>query len=171
MHMYRTRKINLAEPDRIRIQTPVGEMIIEERGGAVTALYAAGETDAAVPGHAAQSSVLTIAAREIAEYFNGTRTSFSFAMRPEGTPFQQKVWQALLRIPYGETRTYGEIALEAGNPGAARAVGGACNKNPIWIAVPCHRVLGSNGSLTGYAYGTGMKQRLLTLEKDHKPEI
>jgi len=91
-------------------------------------------------------------------------------MRPEGTPFQQRVWQALSRIPYGETRTYGEIALEVGTSRGARAVGGACNKNPIWIAVPCHRVLGSNGSLTGYAYGTGVKQQLLTLEKNRKPK-
>lgn len=166
--MDRKKKDNPEESNRIRVSTPVGDMVIEERGGAVTALHAARETDAAVTCSAPQNSVLTAAAREMTEYFGGERTSFSFAMRPEGTPFQQRVWQALSRIPYGETRTYGEIALEVGTPRGARAVGGACNKNPIWIAVPCHRVLGSNGSLTGYAYGTGVKQQLLTLEKNRK---
>jgi len=166
--MSRKKLDDIAVTNKIRVLTPVGEMIIEERGGAVTALHAAREADAAAPESAPENSVLTAAAREMTEYFKGTRTAFTFAVHPEGTPFQQKVWQALLSIPYGETRTYGEIALEVGNPKGARAVGGACNKNPVWIAVPCHRVLGSNGSLTGYAYGTGMKQQLLTLEKEHK---
>ena len=102
------------------------------------------------------------------EYFEGKRTSFTFPMQAKGTPFQQLVWETLLDIPYGETRTYGDIALQAGNPKGARAVGGACNKNPLWIAVPCHRVLGAGGSLTGYAYGTGMKQTLLALEQVYR---
>jgi len=89
-------------------------------------------------------------------------------MQAKGTAFQQQVWQALNTIPYGETRTYGDIALQVGNPKGARAVGGACNKNPLWIAVPCHRVLGAGGSLTGYAYGTGMKQTLLALEQIYR---
>jgi methylated-DNA-[protein]-cysteine S-methyltransferase len=83
---------------------------------------------------------------------------------PKGTEFQQKVWAALCEIPYGETRTYGEIAAAIGSPKAARAVGMACNRNPVWITIPCHRVVGSNGSLTGYAGGLEMKKFLLELE-------
>jgi methylated-DNA-[protein]-cysteine S-methyltransferase len=85
-------------------------------------------------------------------------------MEPDGTPFQKSVWDALLKIPYGKTASYGQIAMQVNNPKGARAVGMACNKNPIWIAVPCHRVIGANGALTGYALGMGMKQQLLTLE-------
>ena len=152
--------------NRICVATPFGNMMIEERDGAVTSFCAAKDSDPVLKGcDSSQNETLAVAAREMKEYFNGTRRTFSFRMQPFGTPFQQKVWQALLRIPYGETRTYGEIAAEIGNPNAARAVGGACNKNPIWIAVPCHRVLGSNGSLTGYAYGVEMKQQLLALEE------
>lgn len=86
-------------------------------------------------------------------------------MKPAGTPFQLAVWNQLLQIPYGETRTYGQIAAAIGKPGAARAVGMACNRNPLWIAIPCHRVVGSNHALTGYAGGLDMKQALLTLEQ------
>ena len=81
-----------------------------------------------------------------------------------GTEFQKSVWAALVRIPYGQTRTYGQIAADIGRPKAARAVGMACNQNPVWIAIPCHRVLGRNGALTGYAGGLDLKQKLLELE-------
>ena len=83
----------------------------------------------------------------------------------QGTPFQQKVWAALREIPYGETRSYGQIAAQVGNPKASRAVGMANNRNPIAIIVPCHRVIGANGSLTGYAGGLNVKQELLALER------
>lgn len=152
----------------IRLQTPVGTLILEAQKGAVSVIRLAGEADAGVPESAPSGSALDVAAREMQEYFDGKRKKFTFPMHPAGTPFQQKVWQALLTIPYGETRSYRDIALQVGNPQGARAVGGACNKNPLWIAVPCHRVIGSNGALTGYALGTGMKQALLSLEQINK---
>jgi O-6-methylguanine DNA methyltransferase len=106
-------------------------------------------------------------ARELREYFAGTRTQFDLPMAPAGTPFQQKVWAALCDIPYGETRTYQEIAQAVGNIKAARAVGMANNRNPISIAIPCHRVIGKNGALVGYASGLEMKEQLLQLEQTH----
>lgn len=103
-------------------------------------------------------------AGELTEYLSGQRREFSFPVQPEGTPFQRKVWKALQDIPYGETRTYGQIAALVGSPRGARAVGMACNRNPVMIVIPCHRVLGSNGSLTGYACGLDIKKKLLELE-------
>ena len=105
---------------------------------------------------------------ELKEYFEGARTQFTFPMHAEGTAFQNAVWDALRKIPYGETKSYGEIANVVGNAKASRAVGMACNRNPIMIAVPCHRVVGANGSLTGYAYGTGIKQVLLDIERENR---
>lgn len=162
------RQTTAAEPCKIRLQTPVGTLVLESRGETVVAIRLANDQDAMVPDRAPEGSVLNLAAREMAEYFTGRRMIFSFSMRPDGTPFQQEVWRVLQTIPYGETRTYGEIAMQVGNPNGARAVGGACNRNPLWIAVPCHRVLGVNGALTGYALGTGMKQALLSLEQHHR---
>lgn len=103
------------------------------------------------------------AAREISAYFKGGSHRLRIPVAPKGTPFQQRVWQALLTIPYGETRTYGEIAemLQTG----VRAVGGACGANPVALLVPCHRVVGKNGNLTGFAFGVDLKHRLLELER------
>ncbi|MGN1408034.1 methylated-DNA--[protein]-cysteine S-methyltransferase [Lactobacillus sp.] len=106
--------------------------------------------------------------QQITEYLDGKRKTFTFSYRLSGTPFQEKVWHALEDIPYGETRSYKEVAEAIGNPKAVRAIGGANHKNPIMIAVPCHRVLGADGSLTGYAGGIAMKQALLELEKKNK---
>ena len=99
------------------------------------------------------------------EYLNGTRHQMDFAIRMEGTPFQLYVWQALQQIPYGSTRSYGELSALLGKPGASRAVGMACNKNPLLLIVPCHRVIGANGRLTGFACGLDIKRYLLMLEK------
>lgn len=104
---------------------------------------------------------------QLSEYFSGIRTEFDIPLSLKGTPFQMLVWQELRRIPYGQTRTYGEIAAAIGQPGAARAVGMACNRNPIWLLIPCHRVVGKNGSLTGYAGGLDMKQQLLMMERHY----
>ncbi len=104
---------------------------------------------------------------QLEEYFDGKRKTFSIPVKLEGTPFQIKVWEALQEIPYGETRTYGEIARATGSPKAARAVGMANNKNPVCIIVPCHRVIGADGSLVGYAWGLEMKERLLELEREN----
>ena len=102
---------------------------------------------------------------QLNEYFNKKRTSFDIPIEPKGTVFQKKVWNALLKIPYGQTKTYKEIAEIIGNKNATRAVGMANNKNPIAIVIPCHRVIGANGKLTGYAGGLDKKEKLLLLEK------
>lgn len=105
---------------------------------------------------------------QLDEYFNDKRKVFDLPIKLYGTLFQLKVWQALCQIPYGKTLTYKEVAEKIGNKKAFRAVGNACNKNPVMILVPCHRVIGTNGKLTGYAGGLELKERLLNLEKDSK---
>ena len=102
--------------------------------------------------------------RQLGEYFAGRRRSFSLPLDFKGTPFQRRVWSALLTIPYGETRSYGEIARQIGNPAAVRAVGAANGRNPVSIIAPCHRVIGATGKLTGFAGGLETKARLLALE-------
>ena len=104
---------------------------------------------------------------QLEAYFDGRLTRFDLPLRLEGTEFQRRVWDALLEIPYGETASYGEIAGRIGAPGAARAVGLANGRNPVGIIVPCHRVIGSDGSLTGYGGGLDRKLTLLQLERDH----
>ena len=103
--------------------------------------------------------------RQLGEYFAGTRREFSLPYVLRGTEFQKQVWEALRTIPYGQTRSYRDMAALAGNPKAVRAVGAANGKNPLWIILPCHRVVGADGSLTGYAGGLEMKRALLELER------
>ena len=110
------------------------------------------------------------AVKELEEYFQGKRKEFTVLCVPEGTDFQKRVWEALTRIPYGVTRTYKEIAVEIGNSRASRAVGMANHKNPVPIIIPCHRVVGSDGRLTGYAGGLGVKEFLLNLERENCDE-
>ncbi len=110
------------------------------------------------------------AVRQLEAYFSGKLKSFDLKLAPEGTEFQKSVWRALCKIPYGETRTYKDIAESIGNPKAYRAVGLANNRNPISIIVPCHRVIGSNGKLTGYACGLDIKAFLLNLEQNKLEE-
>jgi len=114
------------------------------------------------------SDLTDLAAAQIQEYWEGKRKRFDFPVSPEGTLFRKAVWNALLEIPYGQTRAYGQIAAAIGKPGAARAVGQACNRNPVWIVIPCHRVIGKNGSLTGYEGGLDIKKALLALEQTYK---
>lgn len=111
-----------------------------------------------------ETSLLHNASLQIKEYFSGNRKDFSLPLNPIGTPFQKKVWKALLSIPYGETRSYKDIAVLIGNPKASRAIGMANNKNPISLFIPCHRVIGSNGKLVGYGGGLNVKKHLLDLE-------
>jgi len=108
--------------------------------------------------------ILKQAVRELEEYFAGKRKSFNVPLNPRGTEFQKSVWKELSRIPYGETICYEELAKRIENPKAVRAVGAANGKNPLWLIVPCHRVIGKNGSLTGYAGGLSVKKKLLLLE-------
>lgn len=112
-----------------------------------------------------KTPLITEAVNQLKEYFRGKRKTFSVPLKPEGTDFQKKVWKVLTEIPYGQTACYGEIAAKIGKSGGARAVGNANNKNPIAIMIPCHRVIGANGSLTGYAAGLEIKKQLLDLEK------
>lgn len=122
------------------------------------------------PGEPVESRGFELARQAIAElqqYAVGRRTRFNVPLDLEGTPFQMKVWKALLRIPYGETRSYQQIAREVGNPRASRAVGMANHRNPVAIIVPCHRVISSDGSLGGYAGGLDIKARMLHLEQEH----
>jgi methylated-DNA-[protein]-cysteine S-methyltransferase len=108
--------------------------------------------------------LLLQAAEELNEYFAGKRQSFSIDVDPEGTEFQKKVWKALLTIPFGKTKTYGEVAAAIGNPDAVRAVGGAANKNPVPVIIPCHRVIGADGKLVGFGGGLERKEYLLEIE-------
>ena len=114
----------------------------------------------------AETSLIKKAAKQLDEYFNGKRKVFDLPLVLHGTEFQIKTWEALKTIPYGETRSYGELAAMIGNPKACRAVGMANNRNPVSIIVPCHRVIGQNGDLTGYAGGLKLKLKLLDLEKN-----
>lgn len=111
-------------------------------------------------------SLLVEAERQLKQYFAGRRRSFSIPLDMRGTRFQKSVWEALLAIPFGATRTYGQVAKQLGNPQAARAVGAANGKNPVSIIVPCHRVIGSGGKLTAFAGGLEAKKRLLSLEQE-----
>jgi len=143
---------------QIVVDTAKGRYTITERHGAVTRLaWGAGEEQGS-------SALLDRAAAQLGEYFLGQRRSFDLPLAPEGTAFQQRVWRALSAIPFGKTRSYGELARELGS--AARAVGGACGANPIPIIIPCHRVLAAKGRLGGFSGGNGLssKQQLLALE-------
>lgn len=111
-----------------------------------------------------KSKILRMATLQLSEYFTGQRQSFDIPLAPVGTVFQQRVWQALISVPYGSTASYKEIAKKIGNTKAYRSVGGANNKNPLPIVIPCHRIIGSNGCLTGYAGGLAVKKFLLELE-------
>ncbi len=145
----------------LQIQTPFGPVAIVCEGGALVSLRVG---EAKTEGGGEDALLCERAARELGEYFAGQRRGFSLPLAPRGTEFQKRVWQALRDIPYGQTATYGDIARAIGKPKASRAVGAACHANPIWIVVPCHRVVGASGRLTGYAGGLDMKKELLCRE-------
>lgn len=149
------------------LNSMIGPLCLKEEDGALTELWF--DTDGApeleaLPRKSAPTALLAEAEQQLNEYFAGLRTVFDLPLAPRGTAFQRAVWEALQEIPYGETRTYGELAAAIGHPKASRAVGGACHRNPIAILIPCHRVIGSNRALTGYAAGLDIKQSLLSLE-------
>lgn len=118
-----------------------------------------------------ETVLLAEAKKQLSEYFAGERRRFDLPLAPAGTDFQELVWSGLRQIPYGRTLGYGELARNIGRPSSARAVGGANNRNPIAIIIPCHRVVGSDGSLVGYGGGLDKKEYLLALEKSHAPEL
>lgn len=144
------------------IKTPIGTLRLCSNGAAITAVqYADGsQPNTEPPSH----PLLAEAAHQLEEYFAGDRTRFDLPLAAEGTDFQRTVWEQLRAIPYGETRTYGQIAAALGKPRAARAVGNACNKNNILIVIPCHRVCGK-GNPGGFALDMRIKEALLKLEK------
>ena len=166
------------------IDSPVGELLASaDAAGRITGLHfltknegpgspASGRLRHPLGGHrlpardswVCNEEALAPLRRQLEEYFAGERREFELDLAPSGSPFQLDVWRALCAIPYGETASYGEIAATVGQPGAARAVGGANNRNPIAIVIPCHRVIGANGTLTGYGGGLPRKQQLLALE-------
>lgn len=148
------------------IDTPVGEITIVGAGGVVTGVYHQHhepEPNSWLFG-ARDDRALAAAADQLLEYFAGDRTDFTIATRTRGTEFQERVWGVIREIPFGETRSYGEIAAAAGNPKAVRAVGLANWANPLTVLVPCHRVLSASGKLNGYAGGIENKRRLLAHE-------
>jgi methylated-DNA-[protein]-cysteine S-methyltransferase len=153
------------------IDSPVGPLTLVAEDGAIVGLYMnlqrhrpqdaeLGELDPDGP----QKEPFTAAAGQLDAYFAGELTHFSLPLAPQGSAFQRRVWAALQDIPYGATESYGELAERIGSPGAARAVGLANGKNPIGIVIPCHRVVGANGNLTGYGGGLDRKKQLLDLE-------
>ena len=144
--------------------SPVGKLIIGEENGAITRV-----TWTQLPKDYLQEETELIleCKQQLDEYFAGERMTFDLPLAPKGTDFQQKVWSALQEIPYGEACTYQDIAAAIGNPKGCQAVGGANGKNPIAIIIPCHRVIGKNGKLVGYAGGMENKKFLLELEKSH----
>lgn len=145
-------------------QNRLGKFRIDYEDGSLTGLQlVSSEPDG--PGN--PTELTERASSELAEYLDGTRKSFDLPILLKGTPFQKKVWMALCSIPYGETRSYKDIAVQIGIKNAFRAVGMANNRNPLMIIVPCHRVIGSDGSLTGYACGLEIKRELLSLEKSN----
>lgn len=146
-------------------QSPIGTLSIRATDEAITEVsLLTDESEEALQ----ENQLTQECKKELAEYFQGKRKTFAVPLAPKGTAFQQKVWKAVREIPYGCTQTYGEIAEKAGSPNAYRAVGMANHQNPILIITPCHRVIGSNGSLTGYAAGLDNKKYLLELEKNLK---
>ena len=154
----------------VDLETPIGTMRVvgDARGIERVDLprSAACEPDPSwQPAPTSPPAALRDAERQLAEYFEGARRDFDLPLSAEGTPFQRQVWDELRRIPYGETISYGELARRIGKPTASRAVGAANGRNPIAIVVPCHRVIGTDGTLIGYGGGLPVKQALLALER------
>ncbi|MBP1927130.1 methylated-DNA-[protein]-cysteine S-methyltransferase [Sedimentibacter acidaminivorans] len=147
--------------------TTIGKIGISENGKAVTNIYFENESlENKV--QLVETPLIKNAFEQIKEYLNGKRKTFDFPIELNGTEFQKSVWRALQEIPYGETKTYKEIAIAIGNEKACRAVGMANNKNPLPIVIPCHRVIGANGKLVGYAGGLNIKENLIKIENKLK---
>jgi methylated-DNA-[protein]-cysteine S-methyltransferase len=152
------------------LESPIGPLLLAgDEAGVRFLLFGRGRKPvAAQPEWEPDTGRLSEPAQQLTAYFKGTLRQFDVPVSPQGTPFQQRVWSALQDIPYGETISYGELARRLGNPQAVRAVGLANGSNPISIIIPCHRVIGSNGSLVGYGGGLATKQALLALERGQR---
>jgi methylated-DNA-[protein]-cysteine S-methyltransferase len=156
------------------IESPVGRLKLIANANALIAVLWRRESPDQTQFDAArqdsQHPVLLEAERQLKEYFAGDRTTFNLPLEPDGSAFQKKVWRALTEIPFGQTRSYLQLARSLGSARASRAVGAANGKNPLSIVVPCHRIIGSDGSLTGYAGGLEVKAALLALEQRNSPQ-
>lgn len=152
----------------VTVESPLGPLTLVADGDALVGIYMAGQAhrpaDERFGEPAPGDAFLARVADELAEYFAGTRREFTVPLRPAGTDFQRAVWDEIAAIPYGETSTYTELALALGRPTATRAVGAAVGRNPLTVVVPCHRVIGVGGALTGYAGGLDRKRWLLARE-------
>ncbi|MEU0137601.1 methylated-DNA--[protein]-cysteine S-methyltransferase [Streptomyces sp. NPDC006296] len=155
------------------VDSPYGALTLVATDGVLSGLYMTGQRHRPPEETfgAPDPRPFTETVRQLNAYFAGERTEFDLPLDLAGTPFQRSVWAELVRIPYGETRSYGELAENLGKPGASRAVGLANGRNPIGIIVPCHRVIGASGSLTGYGGGLDRKQRLLAFERGEEGEV
>lgn len=153
------------------LDTPVGRLLLaaDEAGLRYIEFERAGQGDRIAPSWRRGRHGLENAIAQLDAYFAGELHAFDLPLAAEGTPFRQSVWDALVRIPYGETISYGELARRIGDPSASRAVGAANGANPLPIVVPCHRVIGANGKLTGFGGGLPIKQWLLAHERRHAP--
>ena len=155
------------------VASPIGDLTLAGEGGTLTHLLMSEQSHE--PDRArwepADPDAFADVVTQLDAYFAGTSTEFDIDLRLDGTDFQRRVWSALQTIPHGETRSYGQIAEQIGSPAASRAVGLANGRNPISIIVPCHRVIGSSGGLTGYGGGIGRKRALLELEMDTHPSV
>lgn len=149
------------------VDSPVGPLTLVESGGALAGLYLARQRHRPDDDRFGQrdDAVLPALREQLSAYFAGSLRTFDVPVAVTGTPFQQQVWKALRSIPYGQTRTYGQLAAAVGRPAAVRAVGAANGRNPVGIVVPCHRVIGADGSMTGYGGGIERKVLLLDLER------
>lgn len=151
--------------------TLIGQIGIQEEQGQITRVYLPGQThldfnDPNLSAEQKQTPLIKEAFKQLNEYFCRKSFDFNIPICLKGTFFQMKVWDEIKKIPYGSTAAYKDIAMRIGNPNAARAVGQACNKNPIPLFVPCHRVVGANGDMTGFSAGLGIKVRLLEIERE-----
>ena len=148
------------------IDSPLGDLTLVAHDGVLAGLYFAEHARRPHPDTfgARDDAGFAAAVEQLDDYFHGRRTGFDLPLAPRGSAFQRRVWELLRRIPYGQTRSYGQLAAELGNPGLAREVGAANGRNPISVIVPCHRVVGADGKLVGYAGGLARKRYLLDLE-------
>jgi len=152
--------------DHITIKSPIGPLTIVADGEFVTHIYFHGELPVGVA-QEKSTPVLRLAALQIGEYFNGTRRTFDVPLKLVGGAFHKKVWEVMIsKVPFGTMTSYGKLAAMSGNPKAARAVGSANNRNPVPIIIPCHRIVGKSGALTGFRAGLDIKKKLLEIEKN-----
>jgi methylated-DNA-[protein]-cysteine S-methyltransferase len=159
-----------ANPQTCRMPSPLGEILLvaNARGDALRGLYLEGQKyfpeDAALWTASPRLPLFRNAVAQLGEYFAGRRENFAIPLEPAGTAFQRTVWREIARVPYGETISYAALAMRCGRPSAVRAAGAATGRNPITVVIPCHRIVGSGGALTGYAGGLDRKRALLAIE-------